>query len=253
MSENKDLQEMIEKAVEKSVRKETRKSKLTSLIIPLIGYALILCGLWYIYNMVKPKTPEITPVADQDLTLENHGILGFKAADFEEPILGKSEQQSLLIVDEQEVSVNSVITQAGLFNWAITSKTLNETIYGTGIYTVDLSKVRRSSIEFDEEQFTVYVHIPYPELHEVTFDPEKTVLGDVQRGWLAFGEVTMTAEQQKTFEIEAKNKLTARLNEQDSFERAVKFAKLSAYELYQPVVSAVSPAYKVAIIIDDPE
>ncbi|MBE6118403.1 MAG: DUF4230 domain-containing protein [Erysipelotrichaceae bacterium] len=253
MSEEKNLQEMIENAVKESIKKENRKNRFLSTLIPLIGYALILCSLWFIYDRIRPKTPEIAPVEDHDVTLDNNGILGFTAADFEEAVLGKSQMQQLLIVDEQEVSVTSIITQAGLFNWDITSKTVNETIYGTGTYTVDLSRVTRDSIIFDQDLFTVIIHVPYPELHAVTFNPEKTQIGDTKKGWLAFGEIKLTPEEQKEFETAAITKLTTRLNEQECFDTAVRFARLAAYELYQPVVSAVSPAYKVTIVVDDKE
>ena len=63
----------------------------------------------------------------------------------------------------------------------------------------------------------------------------------------------MTADEIKTFENAAIVKLTARLNEDDCFEKAVRFARLSAYELYQPVVNSISPAYKVTIIVDEKE
>ena len=253
MSEDRNLQEMIENAVKDSIKKENRKNRFLNTLIPLIGYALILGGLWFIYDRIRPKTPEITPVEDHDVTLDNNGILGFTAADFEEAVLGKSQMQQLLIVDEQEVSVTSIITQAGLFNWDITSKTINETIYGTGTYTVDLSQITRDDIIFDKDLYTVIIHVPYPELHAVTFDPEKTQIGDMKKGWLAFGDIKLTPEEQKEFETAAVAKLTARLNEQECFDTAARFARLAAYELYQPVISAVSPAYKVTIVVDDKE
>ncbi|MBQ1447523.1 MAG: hypothetical protein IIZ14_09795, partial [Solobacterium sp.] len=111
----------------------------------------------------------------------------------------------------------------------------------------------RDSIIFDQDLFTVIIHVPYPELHAVTFNPEKTQIGDTKKGWLAFGEIKLTPEEQKEFETAAITKLTARLNEQECFDTAVRFARLAAYELYQPVVSAVSPAYKVTIVVDDKE
>ncbi len=252
-NEKKQLEELIEEAVNRSVKKADRKNRFLSTIATVLGYVLILAGIWFVYDTVRPKTPEITPVEDHDVTLDNNGIFGFKAVDFEDAVLGASQREVLLIVDEQEVSVPTVITQAGLFNWNITSKTLNETIYGTGQYTVDLSQIGRDDIIFDEDLFTVVIHIPYPELNSVVFNPEKTVIGDTNRGWLAFGEISLKPEEVNEFEKSAIIKLTARLNEDDCFETAVRFARLSAYELYQPVVSAVSPAYKVSIIVDDKE
>ena len=70
---------------------------------------------------------------------------------------------------------------------------------------------------------------------------------DTEKGWLAFGDIKLTQEQQKAFEEEACKKLEEKLSEEERFKEADRFAKLSAYETYQPIVKAVSPAYKVVI------
>ena len=38
---------------------------------------------------------------------------------------------------------------------------------------------------------------------------------------------------------------------EECFEKADRFEKLSAYEVYQPLVSSVSPAYKVEIVVKE--
>ena len=64
---------------------------------------------------------------------------------------------------------------------------------------------------------------------------------------MAFGSIKLDAEKQKAFEVEANEKLEARLSETERLEEADRFAKLAAYETYQPIVKAISPAYKVVI------
>lgn len=242
----------IETLVEKAVSKAMRKSNITSNIFSWLLNIALIVGIIFIYNEIKPKAnPEIEPVENHDLTLENDGIFGYTAADFEEVILGEATRQKQLIVDEQEVSVTSTITDSGLFNLGVFSRVQNETIYGTGEYTIDISEIDKSDIEFDEENYTVTIHVPYPELHNVIFDPSKTQIGDTEKGWLAFGEIKLTNEQRKEYEVKAIEQLTERLNEKDCFDKAERFAKLSAYEVYQPLVSSVSPAYKVEIIVDN--
>ena len=248
MSENeKNIEEIVQKAVSKAIRKN---SLISNGISWLLSLALI-CGVFYIWQQIKPKPVEVTDVEDHDLTLENNGIFGYTAVDFEDVILGQATRQKLLIVDEQEVSVTSTITSAGLFNWSVFSKAQNETIYGVGEYTIDLSEIKKEDIEFDEENYTVTIHVPYPDLHKVTFDPSKTQIGDTDKGWLAFGDIKLTAEQRKEYEVKANELLGERLNEEECFEKAARFAKLSAYEVYQPLVSSVSPAYKVEIVVKE--
>ena len=83
------------------------------------------------------------------------------------------------------------------------------------------------------------------------FDPGKTEVGDSQNGWLAFGDIKLTAEQQQEFEVKAKEELGTKLDEEERYTQADRFAKLSAFEIYQPLVKTVSPAYKVVIEFQD--
>lgn len=189
------------------------------------------------------------PVDAYDLKLKDSGILGYKAADFQNPILGEASRQALLIVDEQDVHVSSKITDTWLFNLKVFSKYQNVEFYGTGIYTVDLSKLTKDNITVDSENHAVQITIPYPELHDVTFDPSRTVVGDVQRSWLGFGDITLNEKQQKKFETTAVDKLTDRLNESECFDRAEDYARLSAEDVFGPVVDSVAPGWSVAISV----
>lgn len=252
--QEQELRNMIEQSVDESVNRAFKKYcrfarlprfSLRGIVSLIVLVALIVAGV-YLHERSKANET-VAPVEDHDLTLENDGIFGFTAADFEEPILGEATRQRLLIVEEQEVYVNTTITDTGLFNWGIFNKQQVLTIHGTGQYTIDLTEITRQDIHLDEEIYELTIRIPHAELHQVTFDPTKTEIGDAQNGWLAFGSIKLDAEQNKQFEVEANEKLKARLNESERFEEADRFAKLAAYETYQPIVRAISPVYKVVI------
>lgn len=215
-------------------------------MISIVVIASLVCGFCYWQGRKSVDKP-VTPIEDQDLTLENDGIFGFKAADFEEAILGQAKKEQMLIVEEREVSVNTTITDTGFLNWGVFNKEQALTIYGTGQYTIDLSKISKKDIQFNKETCELTVHIPHAELHDVHFDPEKTEIGDATKGWLSFGSIKFDLEQQKQFEITAEEKLTEKLKEKERMEEADRFAKLSAYETYQPIVKAISPVYTVVI------
>lgn len=215
-------------------------------IISIVVIASLVCGFCYWQGRKSVDKP-MTPVENQDLTLENDGIFGFKAADFEEAILGEAKKEQMLIVEEREVSVNTTITDTGFLNWGVFNKEQALTIYGMGQYTIDLSKISKKDIQLNKETCELTVHIPHAELHDVHFDPEKTEIGDTTKGWLSFGSIKFDLEQQKQFEMTAEEKLTEKLKEKERMEEADRFAKLSAYETYQPIVKAISPAYTVVI------
>lgn len=214
---------------------------------------VLVCFVFYAYYNLKESVDRnfrvLEPVEGHDLTLENNHIFGYKAVDFSKVILGEAKKQTLLIVDEQDASVDSTITDAGFLKLGIFSKDQKVTYHGTGTYTIDLSKMTEDDVTLNENDFTLTITVPYPELHSVSFDPAQTVVGDVNRGWLAFGDVTMTADQQKKVEKEAVKRLKTELNKQECFDTAERYAKLSATELFQPVVESVSPAYKVNVVV----
>ena len=57
----------------------------------------------------------------------------------------------------------------------------------------------------------------------------------------------MTPEESAELETNAKEMMKAKLIEEKDAENADRFAILSTWEIFQPVVSAVSPDYRVVI------
>lgn len=250
------LKSLIEKTVDDSVDRAFKKHSQTSGFLPparrLIAFLVILILVstgvyWFASRERNNSNSQTAPVENHDLTLENNGIFGFTVADFEEAILGEATQQRLLIVEEQEVYVNTIITDTGLFNWGIFNKQQALTIHGTGQYTIDLTEISSDDISLNEETYEITVCIPHAELHQTIFDPSKTEIGDAQNGWLAFGSIKMDVEQQQEFEVTASEELKAKLSESECLKEADRFAKLSAYEVFQPIIREISPAYKIVI------
>jgi len=253
VNEEQELKSIIVKSVDESVdrafkkyRKNSRFSiSIRGLIFLLVVLALVVAGVFWLSR--KNANGPVSPVAGHDLTLENNGIFGFTVVDFQKPILGEATRQRLLIVEEQAVYVNADFTDTGFLNWDVFNKQQTLTIHGIGQYTIDLTQVAADDISLNEDTYELTIRIPHAVLHKTIFDPDGTKVGDTQRGWLAFGEIKQTAEQQKKFEVSAKKKLESKLSEEACLKEADRFAKLSAYETYQPIVKTISPAYKVVI------
>lgn len=203
-----------------------------------------------IWNKLKFNPFQTEKTADShEILLKDNGLMGYKAVDFQMPILEEARRQAQLIVDEQDIHVSSQITDAWLLNLKAFSKYQDVELYGTGIYTVDLSRLTEDDIVMDSEKHTVLITIPYPELHDVSFDPSRTVVGDVKREWLGFGDIVLNEKQQKKFETEAIDKLTNRLEKNDCFRRAEDYARLSAEDLFGSVVGNVASGWNVSISV----
>ena len=215
----------------------------------------LIVGALCMYQIMKPKDPMVWGHLDgqdsADVVVDDDGILGYTAADFEDAILGGVSEHQELVVMEQPVSILTTITRAGLGNLNIFSKVKNVTYYGTGVYTVDLSHIDRRHIKVDQDAKTVTIRIPHTYLQYIVPDLEATEFEDTEKGLLAFGDIKMTTEEQNELKKSVEDAMRERLDQPDRYEEADSLALLKTYEIFQPLVTAVSKEYIVEMVFDD--
>ena len=131
--DEKEFLERIEKAAEEGARKGSRasfgselfKRIFTKVVIPALAILAVMMfilpkasftGFSGLFNVDEP-------VEDHDMTMENHGILGYKAADFADRILSDRTRLKKIEVLSYKVSDAITYTNTGLFNLEIFSKT----------------------------------------------------------------------------------------------------------------------------------
>lgn len=207
----------------------------------LIG---LLCGMLIAYfildrmyqNMMNAQTE--TPVETEEPS-------GPSSVEFEEAVLEAASEHSELIVMEQPLSIPTTITKSGLGNLAIFSKVKDVTYYGTGVYTVDLSKIDAKHIRTDLFNRTVNILIPHAVLQYVNPDLSRTEFQDTEKGWLAFGDIKLTTEESNELEKSVMSAMEERLNQDDLLIQADEFAVLKTWEIFQPIIASVSPEYTV--------
>ena len=187
------------------------------------------------------------PAENHDLVLEDHGIFSYTAADFADAILGDPTQLRKLEIFSQEVVDVATITEAGLADIKIFEKNQMITYHGTAVYTVDLSRLSSNDINLDEKKKTVTLYIPHSEMEQINIPEDQMDFGDIARGWLAFGDIKLTPEQSAEVQAAARKKMEQKLEETNAVAQADRFAKMSVWELYQSVVSGVSPEYTLEI------
>ncbi len=240
--------------VRKPVRTNSRGfSWVGSFIIGLLSGMVILQLLQqYVFkpidnpvdHIVEDVHHEIDEVLDQTFT-------GFTAADFQDAVLGETKQKQEMIVMEQSVQMTTTITKAGLGQLKIFSKMKDITFHADGIYTVDLSYIDADHILVDDENKTVTIAIPHAQLHTVKPDITATEFSDTEHGLLAFGDISLTAEQQNELEQSAYGSLENKLSEKKFIDQADEFAIMKTWEIFQPAITSVSPEYKVIIVVSD--
>jgi len=251
----KELLKKIEKAASRgaskgSIRNILLSSLPTLLVLALLAY-LIIPKVDALHNGLKSFFHFDEPLSDHDATIENHGIFGYKAADFEEAILGDATKLRKLEVYQQEISDVAEITDTGLLNWGIFTRNQLITYNGTVVYTVDLSSLKSSDIRFDEESKIITLFIPHAIQEEINIPEDKIQFSDTTKGLLAFGDIKMTMEQASQVQSETRDRMQQKLDEQKVQETADRFAKLSVWELYSPIIKGVAKDYSLEVVFKD--
>ena len=137
-------------------------------------------------------------------------------------------------------------TKAGLAKIKLFSKSKYYTYHGIATYTVDLGKLTNNCILLDEENQTVILKIPHAAM-EIDIPLEEMEIGDTQKGLLAFGELSMNDDESKKLYSEAKKRMEEKLDADNIQEKADRMAKLSVWEIYQPMVAGVANGYALDV------
>ena len=178
--------------------------------------------------------------------LSENTIMNNTRTEFANVILGEAREKQELVVWEQDVEVESAITQS-LANLEIFSKTKVIHSFGTGVYTVNMGKVDENAITVDTGARVVTLTVPRTTLQYITKDLEKTEFEDTQRGWLGFGEVKLTQEQQNLLERSIEDSMREQLEDAACFADADKAALLVVYDVYAPLITKIDSSYTLKV------
>lgn len=213
----------------------------------ILGLILGAVCMFFIGKALEPKphTSDETDPMDGEV-IEEH-LTGYTAIDFQNAILGEAKEHQELIVMEQPIQYSTTLYKEGPWEWEVFRRTKGITYHGTGVYTVDLSKIKNTSIVVDEMGKRIVVTVPHAALQYVNPDYDKIEFEDTEKGFLAFGDIKLTAEQQNELEKTVKEEMTALLQDKDILASADDFAEMKIWDLFQPLVTAVSPEFRVEI------
>lgn len=259
MENEEELIKRVEDAARRGAKQGSKKGNVLWKILPIaIAVILVIAGVFYIKysissgwtNLAKELKEQFSfgdSAESHDLVLDNSGIFGYTSADFADAILKDTNQLKKIEVYEAKISDAATLTDTGLANLAIFTKTQVVTYNGTAKYTVDLSKLNKNSVVVDKTHKTIKLKIPHAEREEINIPSSEMEFSDTEHGWLAFGEINIPPEQYAKVESEARSRMERKLDELNEGEKADEFAKKSVWEIYQPIVSSVSSQYKLEV------
>lgn len=222
------------------------KGFLAGLIVGLIVGVLLasVFGLKdQLFGTVEATKESADAVIDETFT-------GYTAVDFKDAILGEASQHQEIIVMEQPLEIATTITKAGLGNLSIFSKVKNINYAGTGVYTVDMKSFSEDNVSVDEENKKVTVKISHSTLQYTNIDYDSVEFEDTEKGLLAFGDLSLTTEQQNTLEQSIISAMKEKLETKELLAKADEFAQMSVWNMFQPLVSAISPEYVLEVTFE---
>ena len=235
---------LVDSAVKSTKKGELKVAPKTAffVIAAIVIVALLLFIAWPRLSAVLFPEPE----AHVAVELSESAVMGNTSAEISNAILGEARQKQELVVWEQDVQVDSEISQA-LANLAIFAKTKSVRSFGTGVFTVDMGSVDESAIQVDEQTHAVTISIPHTQLQYITKDLEKTEFEDTQHAILGFGDVKLTQEQQNLLERSIEDAMRVELESEQCFADADKAALLVVYDVYQPLIAQVDDSYTLEV------
>lgn len=204
---------------------------------------LIAASFFVTARIVGGRSMKVIEDTTHDLVFDK----GKTTVDFGQVILGKKDKLSRLEVMKQEVYVPYTSNQDGWLGIKIFNKETTILAAGDGIFSVELSGLKSSDIVTDDENKTVTVTIPHAVATSIVPDYSKSKVIGTKNGILAFGEVKLTVSEKNEIDKKIQELLQEKLSDSQILENADKFAEKSAWELFQPLVSAAVPGYVVTV------
>lgn len=214
-----------------------KQAKRGMMMIALACVMMLLISI-RILRLARQETPTELPSGGIEET----------TIDFQSAILGESREQQMYVVLEQDVNVESRISQTVL-DLSIFQKTRTVQSYGTGCYAVDLAGMTEDDITVDDTKKIVSVAIPHAVLYAVEYDIANSTFVDDKQGLLAFGELKLTLEQTNELQKSIDDALRATLTSKEMFELADETASEKVELLFAPVVQALAEDYSVRIVL----
>lgn len=237
------------------MKKETERTiRTAALLICLFLAVFILIHAWKLLNTpYQSGTASLQQSADDDIWIDevqleaNHNI----TQSLKEAVLGTSSQKKDLVVFEQNISDIIKVTDEGSLPFNLGAKYQYIKYSGTAVFTVDLSGIDDDHLKVDEEAKTLTIYIPHA-VQQLNINEDETQADATEKiGIFSLGDLKLSEAERSEVIANVKKNMESKLEKENVLEIADRMAVLSLWEIYQPVVSKVSPEYSVVTEFKD--
>lgn len=168
--------------------------------------------------------------------------------ELEESILVGIKETMELIPLELELTEKLIIDESwgdlGIF------KKLQRIHYkGLGIYSVDLSSIDKPTVEINNSSATIVLTVPEPRVKTCTIIEEETLYEDTEKGFLRFGEITLTIEEQLLLTREVTSRMKKRMGAPELLLKAMESTRIMLKTLISPLAEEITDKELEIIIV----
>ncbi|WP_300381295.1 DUF4230 domain-containing protein [Clostridium sp.] len=200
------------------------KKKLLLIFIILI---ILFCGFLSFKFFYIKRNPLYIPTIN---SVTNSRLIS------EQALIKRINSVNKLITLELELSQVITIDQS-YGDLDVLKKYKRIKFYSDCSYYIDLSKIVKDDLVFDEDLNTLNLTIPNPEIYNVSVDKDKIEEETSVNGLLRFGEIKLTTEEFKNLELEIISSLEEKLNNIPIFNEAKIKTKTSIENLVKDFIS----------------
>lgn len=177
------------------------------LVTKIISIVVIVIAIWFGWTQLSAWANKTFNWSLPELSfgpLQADPVMGYNTSEIKNIIAGQSREKAELIVYEQDLEVESEVSNT-LLNISWFQKTQTIHTFGTGIYVVDLSNLTADDITVDEKTNTITVRVPHVYLKLVNIDITKTTFDDIDRNIFGWGDIKLTPEQTQVLQADVQN------------------------------------------------
>jgi len=161
-----------------------------------------------------------------------------------ETLVSSIKQKQKLITTEIQLN-ESITIDNSWGTLAIFKKMQSINFVGTGLYDIDLSALNSKNVTIKNS--TITIALPKPSIEAVTLDPNKTTYNEPDKGWLRFGDIKLSTEDEELLRKTVQDKMKDKMLEKQYYDTAIENSKKSMLSLIKSVVSNTNPTYTVQI------
>ena len=127
-------------------------------------------------------------------------------------------------------------------------KIKNIQYFGKGSYGVDLSKISNETIKVDSNSKSISISLSKPFIKDCSLLEEKTLYESTENGFLRFGEISLTLEEESLLRQRILERMKKRMEEEELHQKAIEHSKTIIESLVKELSSPLlSETYTIKI------